>query len=139
MALKDKKIPLEEQIKNAMQSYLGQQLICIDILSNMKFIGLFVILALCAVSFASIRSGNFTHPDHPGKCVYGNLILSPGEAGYPDDKCVRVLCFKENGYGKVHGCGAMAVEPPCVFGDYVNRNAQYPDCCEKHVICPEAV
>ncbi|XP_075144658.1 uncharacterized protein LOC142219660 [Haematobia irritans] len=103
----------------------------------MKFIGFLIFLGLCVFTFAAVGRGNFTHPDHPGKCVYRNLILSAGETGYPEGKCVRFICSGDEGYGIIHSCGVYGVKPPCFLGDYIDRTAQYPKCCKKHIICPD--
>ncbi|XP_073820438.1 uncharacterized protein [Musca autumnalis] len=107
--------------------------------SNMKLFGFVIIFSIICGSFAAVMFAKMGDPEHPGKCVYKGLILSPGESGYPEGICIRVLCFGADGSGRVHTCGSQGAMPPCFLGNYVNPSAQYPECCLKEIICPEDV
>ncbi|XP_005188177.1 uncharacterized protein LOC101895439 [Musca domestica] len=105
----------------------------------MKLFGLVVVISILCGSFAAVMVAKMGDPEHPGKCVYNGLILSPGESGYPEGRCLRVLCFGADGSGRIHTCGSQGAQPPCVMGDYMYPDAQYPKCCEKEIICPDNV
>ncbi|XP_013116911.1 uncharacterized protein LOC106094254 [Stomoxys calcitrans] len=95
--------------------------------------GLF--FTLFSLALADEMVGFFKDPAHPGKCVYGGLVLSPGEEGKVKGECTRVLCG-EDSFATVQGCGIQSVESPCEMGDYINLDAPYGECCKRHIICP---
>uniref|UniRef100_A0A1I8PUX8 Single domain-containing protein n=1 Tax=Stomoxys calcitrans TaxID=35570 RepID=A0A1I8PUX8_STOCA len=101
----------------------------------MKYLICLFLLAIFAQSFGYVARGIFNDPKHPGKCVYEDLVLSPGEEGKPKGQCIRFMCRDDNGYGEIHGCGASAPMPNCEFGDYINLDAPYGECCRRHEIC----
>ncbi|XP_059219961.1 uncharacterized protein LOC106094262 isoform X1 [Stomoxys calcitrans] len=125
----------------------------------MKYLICLFLLAIFAQSFGYVARGIFNDPsnyffpsnicilhlyfvfkiclEHPGKCVYEDLVLSPGEEGKPKGQCIRFMCRDDNGYGEIHGCGAYAPMPNCEFGDYINLDAPYGECCRRHEICNE--
>ncbi|XP_073820445.1 uncharacterized protein [Musca autumnalis] len=101
----------------------------------MKFLIFVLFLSLLGIALGSQAAGFFADPEHPGKCVYKDLVLSPGEEGTPKGECSRFVCNMESGFAKFHGCGAQSVEPPCKLGDFIDAKAPYPKCCEKYVVC----
>uniref|UniRef100_A0A1I8NKQ4 Single domain-containing protein n=1 Tax=Musca domestica TaxID=7370 RepID=A0A1I8NKQ4_MUSDO len=103
----------------------------------MKFFGFIVFVIIYCRGFAAVMEGKITDLDHPGKCVYEGLILSPGEDGYPKGQCMHVMCSTADGSGTVHTCGSLGTSPPCYLGNYTNPTANYPECCFREVICPE--
>ncbi|KAM7361533.1 uncharacterized protein ACRADG_012538 [Cochliomyia hominivorax] len=101
----------------------------------MKFlIVVLFILSVCAVSFASEAVGFFRDPAHPGKCVYENLILSPGEEAKIPNDCGRILCG-DDGFATIQTCGVMGAPPGCKYTDYIDINAPYAECCERKLVC----
>ncbi|XP_013114432.1 uncharacterized protein LOC106092198 [Stomoxys calcitrans] len=106
----------------------------------MKFLLATLLVALFAASgLASELLGLFADPANPGKCVYDDLILSPGEEGDIKGECSLLLCSNELGLGKIQGCGIESVEEPCTMGDFIDSSAPYPDCCKQEIICPKSV
>ncbi|XP_061396178.1 uncharacterized protein LOC133331819 [Musca vetustissima] len=95
--------------------------------------GLFVVGAIGKGVETSYRS-----EEHPGKCVYKDLILSPGEVGLPKGECQRFTC-QEKLTGKIRTCDDIKfiVEPPCRAGDFENNGLPYPQCCMRKVVCPD--
>ncbi|XP_011294424.1 uncharacterized protein LOC101895966 [Musca domestica] len=78
----------------------------------------------------------FKSYDHPGKCVFGDLVLSPGEEGQPKGSCLRLVCQQRDGLGTLKLCNnGSAVKPRCRLGALINPNGVYPACCERQVIC----
>uniref|UniRef100_A0A1I8MFS1 Single domain-containing protein n=1 Tax=Musca domestica TaxID=7370 RepID=A0A1I8MFS1_MUSDO len=102
----------------------------------MKLIIAAIISALCCSTLAAISSGIHTNAEHPGKCVYKDLVLAPGENGFPAGKCEQFFCFKANGFSEIHTCGAQEAAAPCIMGDLKLPNSNYPLCCERYVMCP---
>ncbi|XP_061387442.1 uncharacterized protein LOC133324787 [Musca vetustissima] len=92
---------------------------------------LFVAMVLCDEA-----RGFFKDSDHPGRCVHEGLFLLPGEQGKPKGQCMLFLCDNKNGFGRIQGCNYKAPMPNCSFGDYINIDAPYPECCNRHQICP---
>ncbi|XP_075144657.1 uncharacterized protein LOC142219659 [Haematobia irritans] len=104
----------------------------------MKFlICILFLVSLFHHGFCGVASGFFSDPGHPGKCVYKGLILSPGEEGKPKGECLKFKCGGTNGYGTIYTCGSEAPMPNCKFGDFINVDAPYTDCCKRHQICDE--
>ncbi|XP_061389601.1 uncharacterized protein LOC133324777 [Musca vetustissima] len=97
-----------------------------------------VFLTLVVAVFGFESSGWYKDPAHPGKCVYKELILSPGEEGQPKGECVRFLCGDSSGFATLQGCGVEDVQPPCKLGDYIDPKGPYAKCCERHIICPKS-
>ncbi|XP_073820454.1 uncharacterized protein [Musca autumnalis] len=92
-----------------------------------------------ALLFALLIAGSYSSdPEHPGKCVYEDLILSPGEDGQPKGKCERIMCG-EDLVGEVVSCDQILMEPvpPCWWGEEANPGVEFPACCGKKLICPE--
>ncbi|XP_023308476.2 uncharacterized protein LOC111690255 [Lucilia cuprina] len=88
----------------------------------MKFFAvLIIILSVLSLAFAAETVGYFKDPAHPGKCVYGELILSAGEeANFPGD-CALFMCG-EDSFGTIQTCIAMMAPDGCHFGDYLDIN-----------------
>ncbi|XP_034471940.1 uncharacterized protein LOC117779752 [Drosophila innubila] len=99
-----------------------------------------ILLLLAALllphSEAALAQGIFKDPAHPGKCVVKpNLILNPGQnARYPDMDCAGIMCG-ENSHATISTCFTSAYPPNCKIGQPKYPNADYPDCCERHVTC----
>ncbi|XP_061389600.1 uncharacterized protein LOC133324776 [Musca vetustissima] len=100
------------------------------------FTAVFVLLTFVVAVLSYESVGRFVDPAHPGKCVYKDLILSPGEEGKPKGECIRFMCNDSSGFATLQGCGVEAVAPPCKFGDFVDPDGPYAKCCERHIICP---
>ncbi|XP_037806389.1 uncharacterized protein LOC119600307 [Lucilia sericata] len=98
------------------------------------FIVLSLILSVFSLTFADESAGFFTDPAHPGKCVYEDVILSPGEEAKLPGQCARFSCG-ENSFATIQGCGVMLPPPGCHYGDFIDSSAPYSDCCEKELIC----
>ncbi|KNC28168.1 hypothetical protein FF38_04347 [Lucilia cuprina] len=65
------------------------------------FIVLSLILSVFSLTFAGESVGFFTDPDHPGKCVYDDVILSPGEEVTLPGQCARFSCG-EDSFASIH-------------------------------------
>ncbi|XP_073820456.1 uncharacterized protein [Musca autumnalis] len=104
----------------------------------MKLFGFLIIFSIICSNFAAAVFVQMADPEHPGKCVYEGLILSPGKSGYPEGKCIQVFCYGDDGSGRIQSCMGEADMSRCtvITNDYVNPSAHYPDCCEEHIICP---
>ncbi|KRF98742.1 uncharacterized protein Dwil_GK27604 [Drosophila willistoni] len=103
---------------------------------NKMFLGfllLYAIFCFLGTSEAAVAFGVFKDPAHPGKCVVESLILSPGQSGRHPSMCARVNCL-ENSVAQIHTCGAVGLPPGSTFGDFKNPNADYPTCCDRHII-----
>ncbi|XP_023298476.2 uncharacterized protein LOC111680989 [Lucilia cuprina] len=90
-----------------------------------------LICGLIIANKAAVMQGNYADPKHPGKCVYHDMILSPGE--HPYSKCGRMLCG-ETGWIVFHTCGAILPPDGHKLGKPIYPDAKYPKCCEKHYI-----
>ncbi|XP_075144659.1 uncharacterized protein LOC142219661 [Haematobia irritans] len=101
----------------------------------MKFLVIALFVTLIGATFAVESRGIFKDDAHPGKCVYKDMVLSPGEEGKVKGECERIICNKDNGFATLQGCGAESAPPNCKFGDYINVDAPYGDCCKRHIIC----
>ncbi|XP_030382902.1 uncharacterized protein LOC115630471 [Scaptodrosophila lebanonensis] len=97
---------------------------------------LLILVVFWGVSEAAILRGVFKDPAHPGKCVITpSLILSEGQAAkHPTMDCARAICGKD-GHAQIHTCGTQGVMPGCELGARKYPSADYPQCCERHVIC----
>ncbi|XP_017872694.1 PREDICTED: uncharacterized protein LOC108620300 [Drosophila arizonae] len=79
------------------------------------------------------------HEEYPGKCVIhssnGKLVVinSDETIRYPG-KCAEVYCGR-NSWALIYTCPKEYPPTDCVFGDYVDINAPYPDCCPRHIDC----
>uniref|UniRef100_A0A1I8NLK4 Single domain-containing protein n=1 Tax=Stomoxys calcitrans TaxID=35570 RepID=A0A1I8NLK4_STOCA len=100
------------------------------------FIFAFILMALGAVTLAQEHLRYFKHLDHPGKCVFEDLVLSPGEEGQPRGSCLRLSCKQRDGLGSLKLCSpAQPAKPNCKVGGLINPSGVYPSCCERQVIC----
>ncbi|XP_073820449.1 uncharacterized protein [Musca autumnalis] len=95
-----------------------------------------IIITLLGVGLCYQSVGVFGDPAHPDKCVYKNLVLSPGEKVQPKGECLQFTCNDSTGFGTIIGCSVKAVTEPCKLGDYVDHEGPYPDCCEQKIECP---
>ncbi|XP_073820459.1 uncharacterized protein [Musca autumnalis] len=104
----------------------------------MRLLSLALLCLLIAGAIGRGLKSNSSDAEHPGKCVYEDLILSPGEEGQPKGKCQRFTCGKDL-VGHIESCDYrfIILEPPCWWGDLQNPEFKYPDCCMRKVICPE--
>ncbi|XP_059219013.1 uncharacterized protein LOC131995102 [Stomoxys calcitrans] len=103
----------------------------------MHYHSIAVLLCLLAVSFSThIGYYNSYAPAATfEKCVYRDLILSPGESGQPEGCCECFYCGP-NQRGFIERCNEIIVNLPCHLGEYTNPEATFPQCCERNVICP---
>ncbi|XP_037816889.1 uncharacterized protein LOC119607159 [Lucilia sericata] len=101
----------------------------------MKFWLLISLISVCIVANrAAVARGTYKDPRYPGKCVVGDLIVSPGEeATHPFSRCGRMLCGSE-GSVVFHTCGAIGAPSGYKLGDPIEPTAPYPTCCKRHFI-----
>ncbi|XP_032591891.1 uncharacterized protein LOC6562314 isoform X3 [Drosophila grimshawi] len=85
---------------------------------------------------ANVSIRGYWNEAHLDKCyVNANLIMNRGDtAKYPDLDCARIIC-QYNSMAEIHTCGVVSIEG-CTFGAVKFPDADYPDCCEREVICP---
>uniref|UniRef100_A0A1I8NAZ2 Single domain-containing protein n=2 Tax=Musca domestica TaxID=7370 RepID=A0A1I8NAZ2_MUSDO len=106
----------------------------------MKFLSLVLVFCLLSVvgTFAKSLESFYGMTEHPGKCVYEDLIIAPGETAKPKGKCQRFSCGEEL-VGHIQSCDYryIILEPPCWWGDIENPDLDYPSCCMRKIICPE--
>ncbi|XP_073820455.1 complement inhibitor CirpT3-like [Musca autumnalis] len=102
----------------------------------MKLFGFLIIFSIICSNFAVYVFVNMADPEHPGRCVYEGIILSPGESRYPEGKCILVSCYGADGSGSIESCMGEADMSRCFVETYdPNPHGQYPHCCEKQIIC----
>ncbi|KAM7360657.1 uncharacterized protein ACRADG_006721 isoform 1-T1 [Cochliomyia hominivorax] len=86
---------------------------------------------------AAVSRGVHKDPDHPGKCVINDIIMSPGEIVLnPFNKCRRMICGA-NSWVVIHTCGAILPPKGYKLGEPLDATAPYPKCCERHYISIE--
>ncbi|XP_061396179.1 uncharacterized protein LOC133331820 [Musca vetustissima] len=105
----------------------------------MKFLSLSILFGLLIVgAFGKGVKSFYGNAEHPGKCVYKDLILSPGEQGKPKGECQRFTCEADL-KGDIENCDYrfIILEPPCWWGEIENPDLSFPKCCMRKVICPE--
>ncbi|XP_073823319.1 uncharacterized protein [Musca autumnalis] len=95
-----------------------------------------IVSTVFSAAFASVSSGIWADPAHPGKCVYKNLVLSPGDNGFPEGVCEHFFCFKSSGFGEIQDCAIQVAVEPCTLGELKLPDSHYPYCCERYVMCP---
>ncbi|XP_059219396.1 uncharacterized protein LOC106094261 [Stomoxys calcitrans] len=103
----------------------------------MQFLNITVLLAIAFVGSLATKP-SYGNSEHLGKCVYLDLILSPGEHAKPATKCERFHC-EEGLKGRVEPCdySLIILEPPCWWSDELeDPNQPFPQCCMRKVICP---
>ncbi|KMY88067.1 uncharacterized protein LOC27207888 [Drosophila simulans] len=100
-----------------------------------------VLLAMLLwILFAAVQSAEWEDihydPNHPGKCTINpGLVLNPGVSiKDPTHECRKILCGL-NGRVVYHSCGVSILSPPCRYGDYINPDLPYPDCCSRTLLC----
>uniref|UniRef100_A0A0A1X579 Venom toxin OcyC11 n=1 Tax=Zeugodacus cucurbitae TaxID=28588 RepID=A0A0A1X579_ZEUCU len=96
------------------------------------------LLCLVGGQFAEawMARGNYHNDAHPGKCVISDtIILSPGEKAKSPKSCSEVRCGSEQGHATIYGCGAVVPPEGCKWGDHVNIDAPFQECCARHLIC----
>ncbi|XP_075161862.1 uncharacterized protein LOC142234579 [Haematobia irritans] len=71
--------------------------------------------------------GIFSDPAHPGKCVLGDVILSPGQEATLKGQCEIFMCGNAEGWATIQGCGVMSVQG-CTMGDSLYPEESYPKC-----------
>ncbi|XP_013116914.2 uncharacterized protein LOC106094258 [Stomoxys calcitrans] len=95
---------------------------------------------LFAFAIGTLATGTtYESSEHPGKCVYSDLVLLPGEHGKPAGKCEQFHC--EAGFkGRIEPCDYrfIILEPPCWWGEIEDHSKPYPECCMRKVICPKS-
>uniref|UniRef100_W8BVI1 Single domain-containing protein n=1 Tax=Ceratitis capitata TaxID=7213 RepID=W8BVI1_CERCA len=109
---------------------------------HLKFsiFGSFAVLLLCigngSLADAWVARGNYYNAAHPGKCVISDtIIISPGESVKSPTSCSQIHCANEKGDARIVGCGAILPPDGCKWGEHVNRNAPFKECCARHLIC----
>ncbi|KAM7343154.1 U-scoloptoxin(16)-Ssd1a-like [Cochliomyia hominivorax] len=100
---------------------------------NLVLFKLSLILLFVTEIWSATSVGEFKDPDHPGKCVIYDQILSPGETIQTPGECEQVLCH-EKSHVSFLGCGAIGVPPGYKLGDRVAPDADYPACCDRHFL-----
>ncbi|XP_018794531.1 PREDICTED: uncharacterized protein LOC108972426 [Bactrocera latifrons] len=99
------------------------------------YIGL-LCLAAGPLAEAWVARANYHSDAHPGKCVVSDtLILSPGEKAKSPNSCSEIHCGSEQGHATIFGCGAVGPPEGCKWGDYVNKDAPFQECCARHLVC----
>ncbi|XP_036338501.1 uncharacterized protein LOC118748234 [Rhagoletis pomonella] len=85
---------------------------------------------------AWVARGNYHNDAHPGKCaITETLIISPGESVKSPSQCAQIHCGNAEGDARIVGCGSVGAPDGCKWGDYVDKNAPFQQCCARHLIC----
>ncbi|XP_073820448.1 uncharacterized protein [Musca autumnalis] len=101
----------------------------------MQFFTFVLFVTLLAVGHCSPARGVFSDPAHPDKCDFKDFVLFPGEKQQPKGRCVQYFCKDSSGFG-MNACVVREVMEPCKYGDYIDPEGPYPNCCERKVVCP---
>ncbi|XP_037936140.1 uncharacterized protein LOC119670094 [Teleopsis dalmanni] len=107
-------------------------------LKKLKYFIIFFLVLLSVSNYVAgwTATGVYSHKAHPGKCYYNErLILSPGQRAKISNTCSVIACRDKNGSADIYGCGAVAPPTNCEWGDYININAPYSECCAKKAVC----
>ncbi|XP_041675255.1 uncharacterized protein LOC108102610 [Drosophila eugracilis] len=97
-------------------------------------------VTLLCILFSGCHSAEWEgvhyNPSHPNKCVINQeLVLNPGVSiKDPTHECRKIVCG-HNGRVVFHSCGVSIPSPSCHYGDYLNPNLPYPECCRRELIC----
>nr|AAR96188.2 AT25815p [Drosophila melanogaster] len=90
-------------------------------------------------AFANFSLYNYGNSAYPNCCVVDidstRILLKMGQKFRPKFlPCTTILCIGD-GYGMLFTCDKK--EPPehCHFKDYLNGDANYPDCCYRKLEC----
>ncbi|XP_023170378.1 uncharacterized protein LOC111599078 [Drosophila hydei] len=81
----------------------------------------------------------FKHEEYPNKCVINppngtRLVINSEETVRYPGKCAEIYCGR-NSWALVYTCRTQYPPKDCEFGDYININASYPDCCPRRIKC----
>ncbi|XP_017479317.1 PREDICTED: uncharacterized protein LOC108368877 [Rhagoletis zephyria] len=80
--------------------------------------------------------GNYHNDANPGKCtITETLIIAPGEKVKSPDSCAEIDCHNEAGDVTITGCGSTGAPDGCEWGDYVDEQAAFPECCARYLNC----
>ncbi|KRF98743.1 uncharacterized protein Dwil_GK28119, isoform B [Drosophila willistoni] len=105
----------------------------------MKSIWLIFCLVVCCHEsqvFGATAFGNFSRPDHPGKCVIDNSTILDNGQNITDKYCRHFLCGFD-GWVQEHSCISKLVEEPCKIGKVKYPGSEYPKCCINVLHCPD--
>ncbi|XP_028899749.1 uncharacterized protein LOC128919712 [Zeugodacus cucurbitae] len=106
---------------------------------HLKTLLLFTLL-VCLGSVRQVAAwqgfGNYHDPANSGKCTISKtIIISPGKKVKSPGMCAEIHCSNKNGDATITGCGAIGPPNGCKWGDYVNKNADFPACCKRNLKC----
>ncbi|XP_018790009.1 PREDICTED: uncharacterized protein LOC108969627 [Bactrocera latifrons] len=112
---------------------------------------LVICFCLLSLSQAAVYSERyFKDPAHPGKCVIKEKVVSPGQSiKHPVMACAQFTCDNAQGLATIETCDPVSAlpspfsmikydprdKPTCSWGDFINTNAPYPECCKRHISC----
>ncbi|XP_011212782.2 uncharacterized protein LOC105232700 [Bactrocera dorsalis] len=112
---------------------------------------LVICFCLLSLSQAAVYSERyFKDPAHPGKCVVKDKVVSPGQSiKHPVMACAQFTCDNAQGLATIETCDPVSAlpsplsmikydprdKPTCSWGDFINTNAPYPECCKRHFSC----
>ncbi|XP_004536357.1 uncharacterized protein LOC101456669 [Ceratitis capitata] len=106
---------------------------------GLKVLLLFAVLLCLSAGgqvFAWQALGNYLDVANPGKCTISEtLIISPGEKVKSPEDCAEIHCDTAQGDATITGCGSIGAPDGCEWGDYVNVDAPFQECCARHLIC----
>ncbi|KAH8263488.1 hypothetical protein KR044_009549 [Drosophila immigrans] len=101
---------------------------------------LYIILACFTLGcHAAEFIGIYRDDKFPGKCVITpEIIIDKGVSiKDPTHECRQIVCGARS-IAIFQSCGAISGLPKyCRFGDYVNVDEPYPNCCERTVVCSQ--
>ncbi|XP_030382898.1 uncharacterized protein LOC115630468 [Scaptodrosophila lebanonensis] len=90
---------------------------------------------------ADISYEMFKDKEYPNHCVVledrGKAIIQSGQERRYPGKCAHIVCGLD-GWGLVYTCERTTPPDNCEFGDYINFMADFPECCERVVVCNDA-
>ncbi|XP_037931909.1 uncharacterized protein LOC119666699 [Teleopsis dalmanni] len=100
------------------------------------FIIYFLVLFMSNYVAGWVASGFYYNDSYPELCyISEDFILEPGETEKMSNSCSMIRCIDESGFAEMYGCGAVAPPTNCKWGDYINIDAPYSECCAKEVVC----
>ncbi|XP_017026273.1 uncharacterized protein [Drosophila kikkawai] len=90
---------------------------------------------LIAVQTATWQ-GLYSDPRHPDKCTINpQLVLNPGvSVKDPTHDCGQIVCGHMSQVTFL-GCGINIPPSNCQYGESVNSELPYPDCCRRTLLC----
>ncbi|XP_015036352.1 uncharacterized protein [Drosophila pseudoobscura] len=82
---------------------------------------------------------SYVHPAYPGRCVIDMepalITLELGQSvSLPNLPCVSLLCVGD-GYGALYKCNHSSPPESCRYGEFLDLNVDFPECCKRKVVC----